>query len=134
MAEHLDKYVMDFVDQFEVMHDDIQFGDELKQGTYRYPFSIDYLKKLEKFLTFKNMRLVNAGHMWIGQDTYVLNSTFSVGLCVLVTYNELEQVLSFAPHSYFFRKKGRYTPFGTFDEAMRFAKRVKTHDLMHEIS
>lgn len=134
MAEHLDNYVADFIDQFEVMHDDIEFGEETKEGSYRYPFSLDYLKKLDKFLRFRNLTLMNSGHMWIGQDIYVLDTYYAVGLAVVISYNEIEQILSFMPHAYFYMEKGRYSPFPTYEGALRFSKNKKTIDMIHEMS
>jgi hypothetical protein len=135
MAEHLDSYVMDFIDQFEVMHDDIQFGDEIKEGSYRYPFSLKYLRRLEKFFNIKNMTVTNAGHMWICQDLHVINPTYNVGLAVIISYNEMEQILSFAPHAYFYLEdSGLFSPFATYEDAMRVSKRKKTQAMIHEMN
>jgi hypothetical protein len=134
MAEHLDGYVADFIDQFEIMYPTLKFGSELKEGSYRYSFPLENLAVLERFLHYKNMRLVNAGHLWTGQDIHVINTTYDIGLAVIVSYNEVEEIFSFMSQAYFFMKRGRFFSFKTYDEAFRHSKKVKTQDLIHELN
>ena len=135
MADHLNAYVAEFVEKFELMFDNIEFGSELKEGELNYRYPLEYLTEFDKFCRIKSISLSHAGHMWVGRDLHVVNAPFNVGLVILISYNEFQEVLSFMAQSYFFLdNQGVFRPFSSYKEALRSSKITQTEDMVHEMS